>query len=190
MGLRHLKISLLAGFCAACGTKSSTDFSDFHGIYRIDSYTWNQASCDAEGDAVSGARPYMVIFTVRFPGLDPDAEADSCSDPATCQDRAVNQPVMAMGSKDFTADFQQISADHTSLLGHSIMTDFDGSMAAVADNLLVRIGSGIRLEMRSREELPCVKSAGKCDPTATIAAAAAVPCTELRVVTATFEQKW
>ena len=179
---------LAACLCAGCETKSSIDFSPFHGLYRIDSDTLNPNACDAEGAAVAGSKPLLVIFsllTLEYGNL---ALADSCTDPVACRARAAN-PVASIGTAaDFGATFSRITSDGQGLTGTSFSLDITtGLYAQVGDNLLVRSGGGIRIETRNHE-LPCQTSGGKCDQTATIAAAASAPCTDFRVVNATFQE--
>jgi hypothetical protein len=174
--------------CTGCESKASVDFSPFHGLYQIDSDTLNSGTCDTEGAAVAGSKPLLVIFsllTLQYGNL---ALADSCTDPVACRARAAN-PVPSIGTAaDFGATFSRITSDGQGLTGTSLSLDIaTGLDAQVYDNVLVRSGGSIRIESRTHE-LPCQTSGGKCDQTATIAAAASAPCTEFRVVVATFQK--
>lgn len=91
---------------------------------------------------------------------------------------------MVMTSADLSADFDAITSDGLGLTGTSYATT-SSQLVYVTDNVLSKDGATIRIEMRERQ-LQCETRGGTCDKPATIAAAANVPCAELRVVAATF----
>jgi len=169
---------------AGCASKSSVDFSAFHGVYLAGSHTWNPTSCDSEGSAVSGADALMVLYSSAYRNC---AVACACVDLADCRDQAATDGARPMTSSDFAADFQQISADRRQLTGTSFGVERDTLVAHVTENVLAKSGESIRIEMRSHV-VPCQTHEGECDRPATIAIAAGAPCSEFRVVNATFAE--
>ena len=170
-----------------CGSKQAADFSRFHGIYRIDSHTFNASACDAEGNAVSGSDPLLVLFSMFAMNVGNFAVAESCSDVAACRGRAKNPVPMVMTAADFDASFSTVASDGQGLTGTSFGLETSGQVAHVDENVLVRTDEEIRIEMR-QYVLSCEINGGKCDENATIAAASSTPCKALRVVVATFQE--
>lgn len=181
---RNRALLLILGLsCAACGSKRSNDFSAFHGIYTVDAQTWNRTGCDAEGGAVTGGATLMVLYTASYNDC---AEVRPCGDIAGCRDQAATEGPTPMGSSDFAAEFDRITTDGQGLMGTSPEVVSDQT-AHVTENLLTKNGDHVRIEMRTHV-LTCVVRGTKCDATATVAAAATVPCSQLRVASATFVQ--
>ena len=177
-----------AALLAGCDHGSSVDFSPFEGLYQIDSHTSNTNACDAEGPAVAGSDPMLVIFAYFAANVGDFAEADSCSDAAACRQRAANPVPTVVSAAYFDANFTSPTADGRGLTGASFSQDPSGTSAEVTQNLLTKTGNAIRIEKR-RYQVPCQMRDGACDRAATIAAASSAPCTELRMVTASFLER-
>lgn len=173
---------------AGCHGGSSVDFSPFEGLYRLDSYTLNANGCDAEGPAVSGADPMLVVFSFFAANVGSFAEADSCADAAACRQRAAHPVPSVAAAGCFGAHFTAVTADGQGLAGTSFSQDLDGTIAQVINHALRKSANGIHIASRIYE-LPCQTRDGKCDQSATVAVTATAPCHELRAVTATFLER-
>jgi hypothetical protein len=188
MCARSLIGLLSACLLAACGSHTSVDLSAFVGLYQVDAHTLNPSGCDVEGDPVAGSQSLFVIFPASALNTGVLAEADDCTDPADCRSLASSLAARPMSAANFAADFSQVTADGQGMAGTTFGLETSGTIAHVVDNALRKNGNTVRIEMRTYV-LPCQMSGGKCDKTATVAAAASAPCSELRIVAGTFLER-
>jgi hypothetical protein len=86
--IRRALPALLATAVLSCGHsfESSKLGSEFHGIYRVDSFTSNTEGCDKEGaSAAADDRDHFIVFAVKD-GSGEWVGADLCPDVEKCRE--------------------------------------------------------------------------------------------------------
>jgi len=163
------------------------DGSKLLGVYSLDTWTENDASCDAEGPSVleSSGSTHFFVKEVSFFGTT-FLNAALCPDLADCQQRAAESDTIELGDSSYGFDSGSDSAGWTG--GGTIAGGSgDSCSGEVFDYVLTDEGEGmvrIRVETREVSGFP-TDSDGFCDTDAAREAAAEQPCDRLEVLTGT-----
>ena len=176
--MKRLALVLLAA--AGCGGS----FTELEGVYNIDTWTRNDASCDAEGGSILEDQTDHSIFVQQQEFLGQEFLAGVlCTDVADCQDKAA-EDTLFLGAFNFDK-----GSDSDGWTGGIVFAGGGGAdcSGGVTDIVMTSSGDSIRIESRTRQSVPFPPGPdGFCDSEDAKDAAEGQPCTELEVVTATF----
>jgi hypothetical protein len=168
------------------GSKGSLG-SQEQALYKIDTFTENTSSCDAEGASVLKDSGDHVIVFVTSDLFGQAVIAHLCADPASCRSDRQNR----LDGKGWLSvlDLEFREANGQSLAGSYITTGFSMGTncraAEVTSSKLGRPADGkLTLEARSVIVDHPPDGQGFCTTDDTRKAAAGKPCNRLRVITA------
>jgi hypothetical protein len=163
---------------AACGGGHSS-LTALEGVYTINTWTQNSASCDAEGASILGSDTFLYIKTesllgTRFVNVNP------CPSVGECTTEANDKTTINLGNWGF--DKGSDSAGWTS--DSSFGFDNNGNCDATRDaSTMTDLGGAIKIEQRSFD----ATYPGACNDAMNASATASAPCGSLQVLMATFE---
>jgi hypothetical protein len=164
--------------------------AEFRGIYRVDSFTENNGSCEIEGSSVlSQSTDHLVAFT----GKVKDGNwvwLSTCADVDRCRAyyRAYTRGEGTGLGNFFFMQFDQDLGDH--LEGSAVRTGVSGGTQCDDGQLITAVLSGspgatVRIEARTVIVAHPTDANGMCTAIDTRRAAEGKPCARLRVLTAT-----
>lgn len=179
-----------AGSSGSGGSSSSEPFgAEFEGVYTLDEITMNTDSCDVEGESARSVIPdtHLVMKSYLLAGV-PYLGVRSCSGIDACRTLADSIETSAPSAGDLSYLFAEQQA--TTMLGQWIyqgqLQDGTCIHRGVMDNVLSKEGALATIEQRGRfGDYPADPQDG-CAIAGAAEQVAAVPCAELRVLTATF----
>jgi hypothetical protein len=184
-----MRITLLGLFLLiGCGGGSGGGTS-FEGIFKVDTWTQNRMTCDAEGPSVATMHePLFYVKNENFLGQT-FVNVNSCVDVATCKSEANDKDTIHIGSFGFEEGSDGSGWTTHSAFAFEVQGSCDGS---VTDTKMSITKTTIRIEQRRVDALPFPPSTGEdeCPEDKVEMAAQGQPCKELEVVTATFDQSF
>jgi hypothetical protein len=176
-------ILTIAFAAAACGGKST----DLEGIYALDAWNQNSASCaDPGGDVLGLHDPNVFIALESFFGQT-FLTVVECPDPATCAAEANEEDTLHLGQ--FLLDQGSDSKGWTGTTSFSFGPDVDNNCSGgVSKSTLTVDAGGLAVTIRDEEiDVPSFPPRdGECEPEDAVEASEDLPCTSLEVVHATF----
>jgi hypothetical protein len=185
-------VGLAVTACTSNGSSAPSEFEDaaaeVEGIYKVQAYTRNDASCAPGGESLLGGERFAAVFSGEALGR-PYLQILSCSSAADCRDR-----IAAMKSGGgFAVDFSFIVTgvgQNGALTGAGTSTGFgDGEVcreAELSTTLLTLAGESLRLEQAITIAADYPAEDGTCSTTAAQQAAEGATCSAMEVLTATF----
>ena len=184
------RVLLLMFLAAGCLGGPQPLGSEFRGVYRVDSFTENNGTCDTEGSSVlSPGADHLVAFT----GKATDGNwvwMSTCADVERCRayHRAYTRGEGTGLGPFFFMQFDQDLGDHlegiavrTGVSGGNLCEDGQLTTAALSGTP----GSTLRIEARTVIVSHPSDADGMCTALDAQRAAAGKPCARLRVLTAT-----
>lgn len=165
-----------------CGDDGLTAWQ---GIYLLDDWTSNEASCDAEGPSILAQRSETALFVkeenifgVEF------VNVVLCTDVADCEAMLSEDTIFLGNGYAFES-----GSDGSGWTGRTVFASgFDECTGSVHDHEMTSPADGVvRIETRRREAQPFpVDEDGFCATEDAEEAAEGQPCVSLEVVTASF----
>lgn len=180
--MRHVLLLGLALPLLACS--DDEPLTGLEGIYTITTWTENPQACDAEGPSVATSHdPLVYLKAESFFGTD-FVNIVSCADQAECESMARDEDTLHLGGFVF-----ENGNDRDGWTSRSVVAFESGGMCNgfVSDDTMTATGQVIRIEERTRD-VPAFT--GECTDEAVEERAAALPCNELEIITATFSTKF
>ncbi|MBA3462340.1 MAG: hypothetical protein H0T46_20430 [Deltaproteobacteria bacterium] len=191
----HCETNETSGCACADGSKSSPECpgTTFDGIYNVDTWTLNLASCDAEGRSIKD--PQTPVFFVKYETFgkpnSPIGEYSAlnvrkCSDLASCQRQYADDDTFHLG----WASFQLGPDGWTDVWAHTGLHN-GKCVGSVYGYRFMRQGSdGARIETRGGNDVTYAPdSQGRCTDDALLVADAALPCSKLEVMVGSLLEK-
>lgn len=178
--MRNIWLLLLIG----CGGGGGGGTS-FEGIYKVDTWTENRMSCDAEGASTAmNHEPLFYVKNESFLGAS-FVNVNGCVDLATCKTEANDKDTIHIGSFAFEEGSDGNGWTSRSAFAFDVQGQCEGG---VTDTKLTIMKTGFRIEQRHVEAVPFPPVAGddECPDAKVEEAAMGQPCDELEVVTASF----
>ncbi len=177
------------GTSAGC---SPSDFEDtaaaIEGIYRVQSYTRNDSSCQPGGESLLGSDRFAAVFTGEVFGR-PFLDIVSCSSAADCRDKVAATKSGTGFVIDFSFTLTSVGPGGA-LTGAGVSTGFgDGETcreAEMSTTLLTLVDESLRLEQALTIAADYPAEDGICSTTAAQQAAQGATCSAMEVLTATF----
>jgi hypothetical protein len=184
---------LLVSLVACDGNSSSGNFdelaSEMEGIYRVTSYTRNEAACVPGGENALGSDGFMFVTTQELFGTKL-VSAMSCASVADCRDKQARVAAGDGVAIDFSFAASEVGTNNT-LVGQGASTGFDEDGVCTGGELttstfrLTDGGLEIDLAITVAEDHP-VDSDGFCTTSATQRAAQGLACSEMEALGAEF----
>jgi hypothetical protein len=171
---------------AGCGSDSKTGLE---GIYMVSTWTRNPTACDVEGPSV--ATQHDMFFYIKdedFIGTH-FVNVKTCNDLAACDTEANDDGTIHIGEFNFEDGSDKSGWKNHSAFAFATQGQCEGG---VTDTTMTAASGAIRIEERHVEATPFPAGTGsdECPDDKVDQAAAGKPCTELEVVTATFNKKF
>jgi hypothetical protein len=185
---------VLVSLVACDGTSSSGNFDDLasemEGIYRVTSYTRNEAACVPGGESILGNDGFLFVTTQAFLGTKL-VSAMSCSSVADCRDKRSRVAAGDGVAIDFSFAASEVGTNDT-LVGQGASTGFEledgictGGELTTSTFRLADGGLEIDHAVTLAEDHP-VDSDGFCTTTATQRAAQGLACSQMEALSADF----
>ena len=181
----------------SCGEDEPSAFekavADLEGIYTVDSRTVNSAAC-TEGDEsalTEDGDGYFFAKASSFFGIKL-LSLTSCADPADCREKIEASSEFSFFTIDFSYTVHDVDSDGN-LYGEGATTGSSGSETCengkISHTTLVKSGSKITVTQKITKADPHpVDAEGYCTTDGAIAAAEGNSCSEMEVLTGTFQE--
>jgi hypothetical protein len=197
-----------AALLSACGDDAGDPGPSIDGIYKVDSHTLNETSCDAPGPAATQPYAFLLVGqqTISFGGAGGAfMQADNCADLAACRERKSQNTSGNINLGGFIFDKGNNTAGWTgsvtSFSQGGATSNCEGSVKELSLTPITATAEAssnaptrLRLEIR---EWPVTLPPGpedpdqigpNCDDTNIVAEAKKNPCGSLEVIEATFAE--
>lgn len=187
-----LVLAAVMGLASCAGASASIEQAGagLEGIYRLESQTLNDATCDAEGASVldGEAAGYLALYTNTALG-EQFVQATACSGVDDCREKAGLSRAMGSYWTSFEMSFSEVDrsgalvGDEVST-GTASMSEEDPCHGTVSEHRLASESDSLRIEQRSTTIDAFPKEGGRCSTDAARAAAREASCSRLLVITA------
>lgn len=174
----------------ACASDSNDEFTaaatELEGIYKIASYTHNEAACSAGGESRLGNESYAVVTKANALGFE-YLLLMSCESPANCRERVAKLPTGEGFGIEFSFSASELDGDVLLGVGGESGSLEGGKCVGGAklDTRFARTDARLTVEQRITPAKAYAPEDGICWTDAA-AEAAEGSCTELELLTADF----